>query len=95
MPVERQRIIQLPLPTEAANSSQAETQAAHSQKSAARPSRMPDFKIAFAQQAYAAGADKALLEPCDERLRLFMAHAVTKPELTLKGTCTLRWSWNC
>jgi hypothetical protein len=47
---------------------------------AARPSRIPDYKSAFVQQAYAVGADKSL----DERLRLFIAHAVTKPHLKLQ-----------
>jgi hypothetical protein len=52
---------------------------------AAKPSRIPDQKIAFVQRAYAAGADKSL----DERLRFFMAHAVAKPHLTLKELAPL------
>ncbi len=43
-------------------------------------SRISDQQLAFVQQAYAAGASEKL----DERQRIFMAHAVTKPQLTLR-----------
>jgi hypothetical protein len=50
------------------------------QKEAEKPSRIPDIKIAFIQHAFASGADERL----DERRRMFLAHAVTKPHLTLQ-----------
>ncbi len=50
------------------------------QGGAAKPSRIPDYKIAFIQLSFAASADESL----DERLRLLLAHAATKPHLTLE-----------
>jgi hypothetical protein len=50
------------------------------QESAAKQSRIPDQKIVFVQHAFASGADDRL----DERRRIFLAHAVTKPHLTLQ-----------
>jgi hypothetical protein len=46
-----------------------------------KPSRIPDQNIAFVQHAFAFGADDRL----DERWRIFLTHAVTKPHLTLQG----------
>lgn len=80
MPVERPRIIQLPPVEKTVNTGQNETQPIQSPESYTKPSRMPDQKIAFVQRAFAAGADERL----DDRLRLFMAHAVTKPYLILQ-----------
>jgi hypothetical protein len=50
------------------------------QGNAARQSRISDQKIAFVQHAFASGADDLL----NERQRIFLAHAVTKPHLTLQ-----------
>jgi hypothetical protein len=44
------------------------------------PPRIPEQTIIFVQHAYASGADESL----KERQRIFIAHAVTKPHLTLK-----------
>jgi hypothetical protein len=80
MPVERPTIIHLPPSEGAGNNRQSEPEQTQSQEITTRPSRIPDQKIAFVQRAYAAGADDRL----KDRLRLFMAHAVTKPHLILQ-----------
>jgi hypothetical protein len=46
----------------------------------AKPSRIPDNVIAFVQHAFASGAGDRL----EEKLRFFVAHAITKPHLTLE-----------
>jgi hypothetical protein len=50
------------------------------QEKAAKPSRIPDQTIAFAQHAFSCGVDDRL----DARDRIFLAHVVTKPHLTFR-----------
>jgi hypothetical protein len=50
------------------------------QEKAAKPSRIPDQTIAFVQRAFSEGADDKL----NQRLRILLAHAVTKPHLPLQ-----------
>lgn len=65
--------------------SSQQTEHTTQQESTAKKSRMPNRVIAFVQHAFASGADDKL----DERLRLFLAHAVTKPHLTLQELAPL------
>ena len=50
------------------------------EENATKLSRIPEHIIVFVQHAYASGADESL----KERQRIFLAHAITKPDLTFE-----------
>lgn len=83
MPLEQSRIFHRP--PEAASSGQSETQQAHSQDIAPKPSRIPGKTIALIEYTHTAGLDNRL----DERRRQLLTHLAANPHKTLQELASI------